>query len=152
MRRLAFAARLLTSTLLAQTQPATAPATRPDGIPKDWVRYTANNAFAFYGPPHLQEEKLQGIDTYVILWKSPAFTVTYASGMISGKFDGDEYTRENIKIEGRDAVLAHSPAGVGLYVPEVRLSLAIACAPADAPAAVMLLKTVTFGPGGRGGK
>jgi hypothetical protein len=137
--------------LLAPAQ-TTAPA-QPDGVPKDWILLKARNAFTFWGPADLKEEKVRGVDSFVGKYTSPTMRIEFDYGMFSGEYKGDKYKLEEITVDGRKAVLAKWDGGVGLYVGNVdakaktpiRLSMGVSCKPGVAKQAELLLRSIKFG-------
>ena len=148
---------LFTASLLAQ---ATA-ASRPAGVPKDWILFTAKNAFSFWGPPDMKEQKVQGEDSYEGKYVSPTMEVRFDYGMYSGEYSGDKAKVEEITLDDRKATLATWDGGVELHVANVakpgtldangkpragvKLSIGVTCKAADAPQATLLLRSLTFG-------
>jgi len=75
--------------LRAATPTPSAPsvALEPFTPPTDWKQIDAKGYFTFWIPSGLMEEHLQGIDSYVGSWFSPALRVDFDYGMYSGPID-----------------------------------------------------------------
>lgn len=55
--------------------------------PADWVQVEARGYFTFWIPNTLVEQKAQGTDSYVGLWKGSGLEVSFDYGMYSGGMD-----------------------------------------------------------------
>ena len=161
MKRPVQLAALLLGTLFTASLAQAPAASRPAGVPKDWILFTARSAFSFWGPPDMKEEKVQGEDSYVGKYVSPTMEVSFDYGIYSGEYSGDKAKVEQITLDDRKATLATWDGGVELYVPNVakpgtldatgkpwtgvKLSIGVTCKAADAPQATLLLRSLTFG-------
>jgi len=71
----------------APTPMTTALAPEPFTPPTDWKQIDAKGYFSFWIPSGLMEEHLQGIDSYVGSWFSPAMRVDFDYGRYSAPID-----------------------------------------------------------------
>src|SRR5262245_39201648 len=77
----------LGATAATPTPVTTAVTPEPFTPPANWKQIDAKGYFTFWIPSGLMEEHLQGIDSYVGSWFSPAMRVDFDYGMYSGPID-----------------------------------------------------------------
>lgn len=61
--------------------------------PADWVQVNARGDFTFWLPNTVVEQKVQGVDSYVGVWKGSGLDVSFDYGMYSGGLDSRISTR-----------------------------------------------------------
>lgn len=100
-----------------------APPVDPWDIPDGWQQIEAGDAFTFYAPADLEEIPVQGVDSFVGRYTSPALVVEFDYGWYSDPLDGDhgpEWNGSWTRIGGKRARIARSGDLAGVHFPEVK--------------------------------
>ena len=136
---------LLAATLAAgcgSPPPAAAPP-----VPAGWQTITTA-WFVFRAPPDVQSVPVQGVDSIVGKYASPALQIGFDLGQYADPLTGEGYASRRLTVDGRPARLAtkadwsaiHFPGGDG----KAKLTMGVRFAGADAKVAETILRSIDF--------
>ncbi len=114
---------------------------------QQWQTIRAGDVFTFRAPADLKSEPVQGEDSFVGKYTSPALEVTFDYGRYSGPMNREGYTRA-VTVDGKSARLVSKGDIVAIQFSEIsagnRLTMVVQLKTADAKTAEKILQSIDF--------